>query len=290
MLTDAVGFLRCPHCRAALSTADRVVRCERGHAFDVGRGGYVSLLPGRGGAPGDTAAVTAAREAFLASGHFDKLARTIASEVAAVCDDGGFDAGSVDVGSAEGCIVDVGAGTGWYLRWVLDRCPTRVGIAIDASKAALRRAARSHRRAAAVGADIWQELPVRSDAAAAVMNVFAPRNPEEMARVLHPRGGVVVVTPTDRHLRQVRKPLALLGTEPDKPRRLQDALSPLLRVTRQREHEHDADMSRADLRALVCMGPNAYHVDPARLESALARLPERSPVTVSVTVSVYRRP
>ena len=48
------------------------VRCASGHSFDVARQGYVNLAP-PGGSPlrGDSAAMVAAREAFLATGHFD---------------------------------------------------------------------------------------------------------------------------------------------------------------------------------------------------------------------------
>ena len=56
--------------------------------------------------------------------------------------------------------MDVGAGTGHHLAAVLDALPDARGIAIDASPAALRRAARAHERAAAVGADAWKPLPL----------------------------------------------------------------------------------------------------------------------------------
>src|SRR5688572_30940209 len=45
-------------------------------------------------------------------------------------------------GLPPGCILDLGAGTGWYLARVLDRLPGRIGLALDLSKHALRRAAR----------------------------------------------------------------------------------------------------------------------------------------------------
>ena len=56
--------------------------------------------------------------------------------------------------------------------------PDARGIALDASPAALRRAARSHERAAAVGADAWKPLPLRDEIATTVLSVFAPRNGE----------------------------------------------------------------------------------------------------------------
>ena len=48
--------------------------------------------------------------------------------------------------------------------------------------------------------DAWTGLPVRDGSAAAVLSVFAPRNPSEAARVLSDGGVFVVVTPERGHL------------------------------------------------------------------------------------------
>jgi 23S rRNA (guanine745-N1)-methyltransferase len=70
------------------------------------------------------------------------------------------------VADGPGCVVDVGAGTGYYLAVVLERLTDRVGLALDVSKYALRRAARAHRRVGAVACDVWHGLPVATDSAA----------------------------------------------------------------------------------------------------------------------------
>ena len=78
----------------------------------------LTLLPaGAKGGGGDTAAMVQARADFLAAGHFAGLAADLAQAAGAA-------AGSV---AASGCVVDVGAGTGYYLAAVLDRLPGRVG-------------------------------------------------------------------------------------------------------------------------------------------------------------------
>ena len=58
-----------------------------------------------------------------------------------------------------GPLLDLGAGTGQYLAHVLERLPGEVGLALDVSKYASRRAAKAHPRASAVLADAWQALP-----------------------------------------------------------------------------------------------------------------------------------
>ena len=71
------------------------------------------------------------------------------------------------MGVPDGCVLDLGAGTGWYLARVLDRLPGRSGLALDLSRHALRRAARAHARIGAVAADAWGPLPVRDAAVGA---------------------------------------------------------------------------------------------------------------------------
>ncbi|MFC6936477.1 putative RNA methyltransferase [Actinomadura yumaensis] len=165
MLADVVDKLVCPVCGSDLVLEERSLRCERGHAFDIAKQGYANLLPGNA-RPGtaDTAEMVTARERFLGAGHFDALTSLLAERVAA------------DL-RGKAWILDAGAGTGHYLRAVLDKVPEGVGLAADISKYAARRAARSHPRAGAVVTDLWRPLPVRDSAADAIVNVFAPATP-----------------------------------------------------------------------------------------------------------------
>ncbi|APU14654.1 MULTISPECIES: putative RNA methyltransferase [Actinoalloteichus] len=274
-LDQAVPFLRCPHCAQDLHRADASLRCPAGHVFDVARQGYVSLLSGASNPHvADTAAMVAAREEFLSGGHLDPISEALAPLVAAAAD-------------ASSCVLDVGAGTGRHLGRVLAEMPDRVGVAVDLSKHALRRAAKAHRRMAAVCCDVWRGLPIRTGSVAAAINVFAPRNGAELRRVLAPQGTLLIVTPTDRHLAQLVAELDLLTVAPDKRGRLADTLGPglVLRdrdtVTWRRELDH------AQVRAVVGMGPNAWHQDSAALAEKVAGLPERIEVDFSVDVSRY---
>ena len=65
MLPEAVAALPCPLCRGPLTDEGRALRCAAGHAFDVARQGYVSLLAGDARAgTADTPGMVASREAF----------------------------------------------------------------------------------------------------------------------------------------------------------------------------------------------------------------------------------
>jgi len=279
MLADAVGYLRCPHCEAGLSLAGGSMRCAAGHSFDVARQGYVSLLPGDARAgTADTPAMVRARASFLGAGHYSAIERAVAAE-----------AERAIAGQPEGCVVDVGAGTGHYLARSLDQVPGRVGLALDISKHALRRAARAHPRIGAVACDVWGPLPVRAAAAGVVLSVFAPRNGAEIGRVLGPGGALVVVTPTLRHLAELTPALELLAVDERKRERLDAQLDPFVTPLRRRSIEEPMWLEHADIEALVGMGPSARHSQEATLAERIRALPEPLTVTASVTVSVYAR-
>jgi SAM-dependent methyltransferase len=293
VLDDVVGFLACPNCGAAVTRTDAVVRCARGHSFDVARQGYVSMLPARQrGDAGDTAAMVAARERFLQAGHYAGLAGKVADLAAAVtgaapAPETGTTSAPGAGGSPPGCVVDVGAGTGYYLAAVLDRLPGRAGVALDTSRFALRRAARCHPRAGAVGADAWSTLPVADAAAALVLNIFAPRNGGELRRILSPAGRLVVVAAAPGHLTELAGPLGLLRVADRKDERLAATMSPHLVQVYRESYSATAVVSRAEAAAAAQMGPTAWHVSEAELTIRAEKLPARLPVTISVTLSIF---
>ncbi|MFJ6216497.1 putative RNA methyltransferase [Streptomyces sp. NPDC092296] len=281
MLQDIAEYLVCPHCGADLALDDgRALRCAAGHSFDVARQGYASLLPGDAHTgTGDTAAMVAARDAFLSAGHYAPIAGALAQAAA----------DALDGAPAGGCVADLGAGTGYYLAAVLDRLPGRPGAALDISKYALRRAARSHPRVGAVVCDAWRPLPLRDASAALMLNVFAPRGGPEIRRVLRPGGTLLVVSPTGPHLRELVGPLGLLSVDEDKDRRIAEKLGPHLAPGERREVRWTLTLSRSEAAALVAMGPSAWHTDPERLAGPLAALPDPVEVTAAVTIAAYQR-
>lgn len=278
VLPDLIDVLVCPHCGESLAEADRSLRCVNGHTFDVAKQGYVNLLPGdaRTGTA-DTPAMVAARDAFLGKGHYTPIADALAEAAARLRGDVG-----------EGCVVDVGGGTGYYLARVLDALPDRRGLVLDISKHAAKRAARVHPRAAAAVADAWKSLPVRSGAAALVLDVFAPRNAEEFRRVLRPGGVLLVVTPTGRHLAGLVDTLGLLKVDERKAERLDATLGGAFEQLDAREIEWKLRLSAEDVATVVAMGPSSWHTDADALAERIAALPRPTEVQASVTLSAWR--
>lgn len=254
--------------------------CPSGHSFDIARQGHVALtVPRRRSPTGDTPEMVAARAAFLATGRYapiidavvEAATRAVASWPA--LDD-----------AAPPIVADLGAGTGHYLAAVLDALPLWRGVALDASRPALRHAARLHPRIAAVACDVWHELPLQDGSAALVLDVFSPRNGDEIARVLAPGGALVVVTPTPRHLHELVAAHGLLSVDADKPARLLATLGPQLRSVRRVAVEFEMRLEPDEARALIAMGPSAHHV--AAVATAATGVVA---VTASVLVETFRR-
>jgi 23S rRNA (guanine745-N1)-methyltransferase len=262
MIDGAIPYLRCPVCREPLTRSDRALRCARGHSFDMAKQGYADLSAGRLPHTGDTAEMVADRAAFLAAGHYAFIAAELAGH------------------ATGGLIVDAGTGTGDYLAGCLDAAPDAIGLGLDVSKPALRRAARAHDRAAAVLTDLWRPLPVADACADVILNVFAPRNGAEFHRVLRPGGALLVVTPAAGHLAELIAAHGLISVDPDKAARVSNSLGDHFTTVATTPLRRELTLTAAEVRTLIGMTPSARHVDA--VEAAGTR------VTASVDLTVYQ--
>ncbi|WP_328701814.1 methyltransferase domain-containing protein [Aestuariimicrobium ganziense] len=238
--------------------------CGAGHRFDLARQGHVNLLGRAAPANADTPAMVAARERFLSAGHYRPLAEAVTAAVPA--------------GSR--VLLEVGAGTGWYVADALDSHPDALGVASDISPAAARRAARSHPRMVSLVADTWARLPLQDASVDALLCVFAPRNAADFARVLRPGGVAIVATPRPDHLQELRAELGLLGIHEGKD----DQLTAQFAGYQQVDHTsvvRRIELDESSIADLVAMGPNAHHHPAPQGLTAT--------VTLSVDVRSYRR-
>jgi 23S rRNA (guanine745-N1)-methyltransferase len=271
VLDEVVAALRCPVCDRALHRGRDGLHCDAGHTFDLARQGYVNLLTTPAPAGAETPAMVAARGRLFEAGHLAPVTGAVLAQVPAEVR----------------LVLDVGAGTGHHLAAVLTARPGSVGLALDVSKAAARRAAGAHPSIGSVVADVWGRLPLADACVDLLLDVFAPRHGAEFARVLRPSGCLLVVTPTAEHLAELVAPLGLLRVDPGKAERvasLHDWFEPVGRVP----CRYGLALSRADAVRFVGMGPSAWHTDPAELAARLSTWPEPVTATVSVAVTAYR--
>lgn len=284
METPALNALLCPHCGLDFTAPQpdaHSLACAGGHTFDVARQGYLNLLTGHGTkfVP-DTAAMVAARDAFLEAGHYQPLADALADRVGSL------------LAAAEGnaLIVDAGTGTGWYLQQVLAALDGREvsAVGLDISKFALRRAARRNPQALNVVWDLWRELPLGAGTADVVLVVFAPRNAAEFARILKPGGSLVVVTPLPGHLAEIAREAGMLGIQDGKEEALAASLSGDFTSEGSAELHVPLELGAADVGNVALMGPAGHHLDEVALGERLAALPATTRATAAFRISVFR--
>ncbi|MEN0086327.1 MAG: putative RNA methyltransferase [Leifsonia sp.] len=264
-LPRLASWLRCPLCAADLEPVDRLtLGCAQGHRHDVNKRGFVSLLGGGTKHLGDTAEMLDARELVLEGGAYSPIADAVA--------------GAAGPGAR---VLDAGAGTGYYLRATLAASPDAVGLAMDLSPQAVARAVRASDRVDGLVADTWRPLPVRSEIADTVLDVFAPRNLPEFHRALRPGGSLVVVVPRADHLGSLRAAGTMLDIPSDKAEDVTTAAAPLYALQTRETVEYDLALTDALRAALAGMGPSARHtaapahVDATRVAVDVLRLTRR---------------
>ena len=241
-----------------------VLGCPDGHRFDSNRRGYLNALDASKGIVGDTRPILEARARFLALGLYEPIADTVVAALPT---------------TRPLAILDSGAGTGYYLQHVLSHTGSVDALASDASQAAVAMSVAATGSCGLV-ADVWLPSLVRDDRADAVLCVFAPRNPSEFARVMRADGTLVVVTPASDHLAELRAARLLIGMQPDKLERLDEALLPFFDLVDRRALRYEIDLSPAAAADLTSMGPSGHHEPVGVWQGGSA--------TVSVDISSFR--
>lgn len=286
MLRDVIDILADPTDGSDLQLVDddKRILSDSGHSFDVARQGYVSLIGGEGlKHSGDDADMIASRETFLAGGHFAPFVEAVSAKVNQALDEAHVEDDDRPV------IVEIGAGTGYYLAHALDDVANSRGLGIDISVPAAKRLAHCHPRAGAVVADAWQRLPIKDRSVDVITVIFAPRNPAEFARILKENGQVVVLTAHPGHLDELREPLGIIGVEPGKIDHLMEKSAGFLeRIAEDEIIEFPMELDRASIAAQIGMSPSARHIAADELERRIAQLPEKMTVTAKAQVTRLR--
>jgi 23S rRNA (guanine745-N1)-methyltransferase len=178
-------------CHMALVREKRLLRCARGHSFDVARSGYINLLgpqERRSKKPGDTAAAAGGRRRLHDRGVTEPVLRAIAEIMAA---------------SPRDSVLDAGCGDGFYLG-ILARQIGFDAHGVDISIAAIDSAARRYRECEWIVANVDRFVPYANRSFSIVLSITARMNAGEFRRVLRDDGRLLVAVPGPEDLIELR--------------------------------------------------------------------------------------
>ncbi|MBK5211544.1 MAG: methyltransferase domain-containing protein [Coriobacteriia bacterium] len=279
--TEVLALLRCPICQSELHEDALALVCENNHSFDRSKLGYVTLLSGDAiQNTADNLDMVFCRQRFHTRNYYKPFAQKLADEVAAV------------VPSTGAIVADIGAGTGYYSAVLTRAIPGIEIVDFDLSKRALQRAVQLSSVITAIVADTWAGLPVKDEAFDALINVFAPRNAEDFARIVKPGGYVFVSTPTPKHLLEIREAAHLIRIgrqDSDKKADLREKMIPYFDLVKTETIEFPLAFDERSVYDLVMMGPNAYHTDGDELLHVIGELQRPIEATFSVDLHTYRK-
>lgn len=286
--------LACPICGEPLERRDGALRCPAGHSFDIAREGYVNLLAPQHrarGIEGDTTAMLQARRRFLDAGYYAPLRDFLAEKIGAILGE----VSPPSPGHRSGpplCVAEVGCGEGYYIGSISGALRERYGLdprlfGMDLSKAAVRLAARRYPEVTFFVGDVNRRIHLPSDSLQVLLDIFAPRNPAEFARVLAPGGRALVVIPAPEHLASIRAEFGLLEIQEEKERRVLERFAGSFDLVESEELRYPLLLEPAAVADLIAMGPSQWHREPGWV------LPKAAPPRVTeaafVVLALERR-
>ncbi len=267
----------CPVCGRTMDISGHSYVCPARHSFDIARKGYVNLLTTSGRNPakaGDDPDMVKARTAFLDSGHYERLARTV----------GGMAGDHAPCGS----VIDSGCGEGYYTAIYAAMQPDAFFHGIDISKTAVNHCmTRIHAAGlnnAAFAAASSYALPFESSSADMVISTFAPVVNDEYARVLKKDGVLVVVSPSPRHLFELK---AAVYDEPYENKANSYGLDSFAEEDRRILEYQTTLVSAQQIHDLFLMTPYFYKTSAEGMER-LSRL-DSLDVTCGFVIQVFRK-
>jgi len=158
---------------------------------------------------------------------------------------------------------------------------------MDIAKEAARLAARAPRGAGFVVADVNAPWPFADASMVALLDIFAPRNPAEAARVLAPGGLLLVVLPAPTHLAELRALAPLMGIERDKRAKVIARLDGPFALESSSALNYAMTLTGEEAANLARMTPSARRTSPGALD--LMRGRERIPVSAGFDLLAFRQ-
>ncbi|RYY73431.1 MAG: methyltransferase domain-containing protein [Gammaproteobacteria bacterium] len=264
-----MNALICPLCLLGLVENPQGVACTNRHQFDRAKEGYFNLLPvhyKNSREPGDAKEQLIARRKFLGAGYFlplmAELKRIIPLEITN--------------------LLDIGCGEGYFTHLFHEHCCNAQIYGVDISKPGVRLAAKGRSNGEHYLVASSHSLPIADNSMDLITRIYAPSKDEELLRALKPTGRLIIVTPGERHLLELRKRIYDVITPHPKP------LAPKGFVELEQSSVcFSLDVPPGELtQALLQMTPFSWKLNPALAESIVQ---QGHKDYAEFQVNVYRR-
>ena len=163
-------------------------------------------------------------------------------------------------------MLDAGCGEGYYLGQLQCALEQQLPdahidyLGLDIAKEAMRMAAKRYKGVHFLVANLKERLVFANDALHILLNIFAPRNVEEFARILTLGGIALVVIPAPQHLRQLRETLSLLSIEEHKQEHVIEQFTSHFTYIGATSVHSTLRLNNQEILQAVMMTPNYWHL------------------------------
>lgn len=197
LMKQIEGNLACPICQSTVRVNATQLICEKKHAFDIAKQGYVNLLTHATKTNYDKDLFLSRNKLITGSDFFTPLHQQLSELIMKY------------IGSRHISILDAGAGEGSHLHIIHNRLKENltgemVSVGIDIAKEGILNAAKHYENPIWFVADI-ANTPFKEKSFHVVLNILSPANYDEFTRVLKHDGMIIKVVPQKNYLKQLRE-------------------------------------------------------------------------------------
>ncbi len=287
-LPQYLRILTCPLCQTHFTQVGNAIKCENAHTFDIAKEGYINLLTKKlPDSMGDTKEMLLARRAFLEDGHYQPLVTTITTLL--------YDylKADRDTGLPYITLLDAGCGEGYYLGQIQHALGPQLPdahidyIGLDIAKEAMRMAAKRYKSVHFLVANLKDHLVFANDSLHILLNIFAPRNVDEFARIITLGGIALIVIPAPQHLRHLRETLGLLSIEEHKQEHVIEQFTPHFTYIGATSVNTTLHLTTQEILQAVMMTPNYWHLSD-EVKSVMSALKEIE-TEIAFTCLLFRK-
>ena len=261
-------MLICPICAGQVARNGAVLRCDKGHSFDIAKEGYVNLLRTNksGDRIGDDKLSARSRRDFLNKGYYAPLKDALCRLF----------------GDKSGSVLDICCGEGYYTS-ALGENPNLQVFGFDISREMVRLAAK--RGGASYFVANLASIPVAEESFDYAVHLFAPFQEASFHKLLKPGGKLYTVIPGSHHLYGLKQ--ALYETPYENDEKLPETAMLRLLGT-QKVCANITLASQEDIQAVFRMTPYYFHTSQQDKEKLLALQQLETPV--EFVIAAYEKP